>query len=76
MTAGSGRCNHGSGRVPGQPFASIRLLGVPIDCCSDVLFEPIQLGYKVLDLLLDVLRMLGASMSAARDSHPLHQYTS
>ena len=27
---------------------------------GDVLFEPLQLGYKVLDLLLDVFEMLRA----------------
>ena len=62
-------------RVPGQPAAPIRLLGVSIDRGGgDVLFEPIQLGYEILDLLLDVFRMLGTSMSVARDSHPLGQY--
>ena len=56
---GSGRCDHESGRVPGQTFASIRLLGVSINRRgSDVLFEPLQLGNKILDLLLDILRML------------------
>ena len=61
--------------VPGQPFTSICLLGVPIDRCrGDVLFEPIQLGYQILDLLLDVFRMLQESVSVEGDSRSLNRY--
>jgi hypothetical protein len=50
---------HESIRVLGQPCASIRLLGVSIDRGGgDVPFESIQLGDKILDLLLDIFRML------------------
>ena len=72
---GSGRCDHGLVRVPGQPPTSIRLLGVSIyRGGGDVLFEPVQLRNKILDLLPDIFRMLGASASVARDSHSFHQY--
>ena len=44
-TVGSDRRYNLSMHVRSQPPASIRLLGVSIDCCrGDVLFEPIQLG--------------------------------
>jgi hypothetical protein len=68
---------HESIRVLGQPCASIRLLGVSIDRGGgDVPFESIQLGDKILDLLLDIFRMLGGSVSAARDGGPLYGRTS
>jgi len=61
--------------VPGQPPSPICFLSVSIDRCREnVLFEPIQLRYKFLDLLLDVLGMLGVSASVVCDGHPLDLY--
>ena len=61
--------------VPSQPSASIRLLGVSIDRCRRyVPFEPVQLGYEILDLLLDVFGMLRVSVSVTPDSRSLDKY--
>ena len=72
---GNGKHCHQSVRVPCQSSASIRLLGVSVDRChGNVLFEPLQLGYEIFDLLLDVLGMLRVSMSVMPDSRSLIQY--
>ena len=64
-----------SASVPGQLLASSCLLGVSIDsCCSDVPFEPFQLGFEILNLLPDILEFLRPSMSVVHDSNPLHRY--
>ena len=61
--------------VPGQFFASFRLPRVPVDsCCGNVLFEPVQLGFEVFDLLLEIFELLRASALVVRDSHQLNQY--
>src|SRR6266478_310941 len=61
--------------APGQLRPSPRLLGVSINrCCSDVLFEPVQLGFKTPDLLLDVFEFLQLSESVVHGGHPLDQY--
>ena len=61
--------------VPGQFSASFRLPRVPVDsCCGNVLFEPVQLGFEVFDLLLKILELLRASVLVMRDGHQLDQY--
>jgi hypothetical protein len=62
--------------ILGQLSASLRLLRVPINrCCGNVLFEPVQQGYKVFHLLLDIFKMLGVSVSVVCGDHPLeYQY--
>ena len=61
--------------VPDQPIASTRLFRVPTDRrrCN-ALFEPIQLRYKFLDFLLDVLGMLGTPVLGVHDGHSLDPY--
>ena len=62
-------------RAPGQPSPTFRLLGISINrCCGDVSFEPLQLGYEILDLLLDVLGMLQTVVSVAGDDHSPNKY--
>jgi hypothetical protein len=74
-TVGSGHNCRRSAHVPGQLPASIRLLGVFVNGRSgDVLFEPVQLRYKFLDLLLDIFKFLRATVSVVRDDHRLDQY--
>ena len=64
-----------SASIPGQFFASLRLPGVPVDsCCGNILLEPVQLGFKVFDLLLEISELLRASVSIVCDSHQLDQY--
>ena len=43
-------------------------------CCGDCLFEPVKLGSKTFDPLLDVFVFLSPSRSAMHDSRPLAQY--
>ena len=58
-TFGKGGCGEQSANAPGQLFASPGLLRMSIDgCCGDVLFESIQLGFKILNLVLDVFELL------------------
>jgi len=58
--------------VPDEFFASFRLPRVPVDSCrGNVLFEPVQLGFEVFDLLLEIFELLRASVSAVRDGHQL-----
>ena len=48
---------------------------VSIDRCRRyVPFEPVQLGYEILDLLLDVFGMLQVSVSVTPDSRSLDKY--
>jgi len=55
-------------RVPGQPASSFRFLRVAVDRRrGDALFEPIQLGYEILDLFLDILEMLRVIVSVVWD---------
>ena len=76
MTAVSGvRGGHQLIRVPGQPSPPVCLLGISIDRLrGDVSFEPIQLGYKILDLFLDIFGMLGPHVSVVYDSQSLDRY--
>jgi len=61
--------------VPGQLPTPICFLSVSIDRCrGDVLFEPIQLRYKFLGLLLDIFGVLERSVSVVCDGHSLDQY--
>ena len=56
-----------SANVPGQLFASPGLLGVSVDSCRcDFLLEPVQLGSKILDLVLDIFELLPLCVSAVR----------
>jgi len=72
---GGGHCCQKSMHVLSQPIASGCLLGVSINrCSSDVLLEPIQLGYKFLDLLLDIFELLRVTVSVVRNGHSLDQY--
>ena len=58
-TVDKGRRGGRSANVPGQLFASPGLLGISVDSCrGDVLLEPVQLGPKILDLILDVFELL------------------
>ena len=44
-------------------FDQLRLLRVCINRCrGNVLSEPVQLGYKIFHLLLDIFKMLGVSV--------------
>ena len=64
-----------SASIPDQFFPSFRLLRVSVDsCCGNVLFEPVQLGFEVFDLLLEILVLLRGSVSVVRDGHELDQY--
>jgi len=61
--------------IPGQFFPSFRLPGVSVDSCrGNGLFEPVQLGFEVLNLLLEIFELLQASVSVVRDGHQLDQY--
>ena len=61
--------------VPGQLCPSLRLLRIFINRCrTNVLFEPVKLGSKTFNLVLDVFKFLGPSMSVVRSSHPLDRY--
>jgi len=69
------RCGNKSICVPFQSSTSVCLLGVPIDRHRrDDLFEPIQLRYELIDLLLDIFGMLGTSVSTVHDKRPLDAY--
>jgi len=51
--------------VPDQPTSPFRFLVVSVDRRHDeALFEPVQLGYKILDLFLDVFEILRVLVSA------------
>jgi len=64
-----------SASIPDQFFASFRLPRISVDSCrGDVLFKPIQLGFEVFDLLLEIFELLRASVSVVRDGHQLDQY--
>ena len=68
------RGEHSTG-IPGQFFASFRLPKVSVDSCrGNVSFEPVQLGFEVFDLLLDIFELLRASVSVVRDGYQLDQY--
>ena len=56
----SGVCNcNQSVRVLNQPSASICLIGILVDGRGrDVLLEPIQLRYEILEFLLDIFELL------------------
>ena len=63
-------CDERSASVPGQLFASYYLLRVSIDSCrGEGLFEPVQLRFKILNLLLDIFKLLRPSVSVAHDSN-------
>jgi len=54
--------------VPGQFFASFRLCRVSVDSCrGDLLFEPVQLGFKIFYLLLEIFELLRAPVSVVCD---------
>jgi hypothetical protein len=55
--------------VPGQFLASLRFPRVSVDGCrGNVLFEPVQLGFEVSYLLLEIFELLRASVSIVDDS--------
>jgi len=61
--------------VPGQFFASFRLSGVFVDTgCSNTLFESVQLGSELSDILLDIFEFLRESMSVVFGSDQLDRY--
>ena len=61
--------------VPGQFLASFRLPRVSIDSCrGNILFEPVQLGFEVFYLLLDISEFLRASVSAVCNDDQLDRY--
>jgi len=61
--------------VPGQFFASFRLSGVSVDSCrGNVLFEPVQLGFEIRYLLLEIFELLRAPVSVVCDGHRFDQY--
>jgi hypothetical protein len=61
--------------APGQFFPSFRLPGVPVDGRrGNVLFEPVQLGFEVSYLLLQIFELLRVSVSVVCDGHQLDQY--
>ena len=61
--------------IPGQFFPSFRLPKVSVGSCrGNVSFEPVQLGFEVFDLLLDILELLRASVSVVRGGHQFDQY--
>jgi len=61
--------------VPDQLCASPRFIRISINRRGcNVLFEPVQLGFKIFKLLFDIPRVLEASMSVARNSHSLDQH--
>ena len=47
-----------SANVPGQLFASVGLLGVSVNSRREFFPESVQLGPKILDLVLDVFELL------------------
>ena len=64
-----------SASVPGQLSPSPRLLRISINrCCGNVLFELVKLGFETFNLLLDVFKFLGPSMSVVRGGHSLDRY--
>ena len=74
-TVGKSGRGEQSASVPGQLGPSLRLLRIFINRCrTDVLFEPVKLGSKTFDLLLDVFKFLGPPMSAVWRGHPLDRY--
>ena len=61
--------------APGQFVASLRLSGVFVDTSrGNVLFESVQLGFEVSDLLLEVFEFLRASVSVVCGGHQLDRY--
>ena len=74
-TVGKGGQGEQSASIPSQLCPSLRLLRIFINRCrGNVLFEPVKLGSKTFNLLLDVFKFLGPSMSVVRSSHPLDRY--
>ena len=62
-----GRTGRAPASVPGQLCPSLRLLRVSINRCGgDGLFEPVQLGLKIFDPLLNVFEFLRSSVSCVR----------
>jgi len=48
-----------SAGIPGQFFTSFRLPRVSVDSCrGNALFKPVQLGFEVFDLLLEIFELL------------------
>ena len=71
-TLNTGLCGEQSESVPGQLFASSCLLRVAIDSCrGNGLSKPIQLGFEILDLLLDIFEFLRPSVSVVHGSNSL-----
>ena len=61
--------------VPDQFFASFCLSGVSVNGCrGDALFEPVQLGFEVGYLLLEIFELLRAPVSVVCDGYKLDQY--
>jgi len=64
-----------STNVPGQLFASFRLPGVSVDTgCSNALFESVQLGSELSDLLLEIFEFLRTSVSVVCSGGQLDRY--
>ena len=54
--------------MPGQLFASRCLLRVSVDGYrSDILFEPVQLRLEILNLLVDIFKLLQPPVSVTHD---------
>ena len=62
--------------VPGQLHVSLHLLEIrAIDRCRGKdLLEPVEVGCKLFNILLDVFGFLRPSISAVGDSYPLDRY--
>jgi len=64
-----------SASVPGQSLAPFRLPRVSVDTGrGNVLFESVQMGSELLDLLLDVFEFLQESMSVVCGGHQMDRY--
>ena len=59
--------------TPDQPFTPPCFLRVLVDrCCGDILFEPLQLGPKILNALLDIFKLLQGSILLVINGHQRH----
>jgi len=61
--------------IPGQSPAPFRLPRVSVDTGrGNVLFESVQMGSELFDLLLDIFEFLRASMSVVCGGHQMDRY--
>ena len=61
--------------VPNQFFPSFRLPRISVDFRrGDAFFEPVQLWFEVLYLLLEIFELLRAPVSVMHESYQLDQY--